>query len=148
MHLRGLIVRRFCEFIQVVVDGDFLVMEDVVQIEEILDRDEDAGVHIAVARQEGLELRVCYVGMVKIIQFYDRKVLLCMVELVDVVLQVPLREALSQEQLAGLERLVVDYRQDFFLFGHVIDDFPPNLLVFALSEEHVVHCVEHTGVVE
>ena len=78
-----------------VVDGDFLVMEDVVQIEEILDRDEDAGVHIAVARQEGLELRVCYVGMVKIIQFYDRKVLLCMVELVDVVLQVPLREALS-----------------------------------------------------
>ena len=47
-----------------VVDGDFLVMEDVVQIEEILDRDEDAGVHIAVARQEGLKLRVCYIGMV------------------------------------------------------------------------------------
>ena len=86
--------------------------------------------------------------MVKLIQFDDREVLLCMVKLVNVVLQVPLREALSQEQLAGLERLVVDYRQNFFLLGHIIDDFPPNLLVPTLSEEHVVHCVEHTRVVE
>ena len=44
-----------------IVDGNFFVVEDVVQVEEILDRDEYAGVHIAMTGQEGLELRVCYV---------------------------------------------------------------------------------------
>ena len=78
-----------------IVDGNFLVVENVVQVKEVLDGHEDARVDHAVSRQERLELSICQVRVIQMILSNDREVLLRVIELVHVVFQVPLREALS-----------------------------------------------------
>ena len=71
---------------------------------------EGARVSQAVACEEGLELNVLIVRHVIIVELRHVEVLLCEVELVCVVFQVPLWELLSQPQFATLEGPVVAQR--------------------------------------
>ena len=93
-----------------VIDRDLLLPPDVVQIEQVMYGAEDARVSQAVTREEGLEIRILLVRHVIVVELRHIEVLLCKVELVIVVVQVPLWEFLSQPQFAALERLVVAQR--------------------------------------
>ena len=68
-----------------VVDCNFLVMEDIVQVKEVFYRDESAWVYHAVPRQERLELSIRQVGLVISVILHNCEVLLRVVELVNVV---------------------------------------------------------------
>ena len=71
-----------------------------------------------------------------------------MVELIDVVFQVPLREVVLQEELTRLEWLVVYQRQNLLLADSVVHYLTPNVLICVLLEEHVVNGIEHAGIVK
>ena len=77
-----------------VIDCNFLVVEDVVQVKEVLYRDESAWVHHAVPRKERLELGIRQIGLVIGVILHNCEVLLSVVELVNVVFKLPVRESL------------------------------------------------------
>ena len=85
---------------------------------------------MTVPREECLKLNVLVIGLVDLAKFGDVEVLLGVVELVNIVLQVPLWEVLAEPELAGLEWFVIDQREDLFLGRSVIDDFAPDCFVF------------------
>ena len=70
-----------------------------------------------------------HIAIVIVIKLGNVEVLLSVVELVDIGLDVPVREVLTDPQLACFEWLIVDQREDFLLRCCVIDDFPPDFSV-------------------
>ena len=65
-----------------------------MQVKEVFYRDESAWVYHAVPRQERFELSIRQVGLVVVVIFHNCEVLLCVIELVNVVFQLPVRELL------------------------------------------------------
>ena len=108
LHLTGLGVKCASELVQVVVDCNLLLPEDVMKREKIFDTAERSRVNMAVSLQERFEFRVFYITFEIVIEFCHIKVFLCVKELIDIVFQVPLREVLSQPELASFEWSVVD----------------------------------------
>ena len=131
-----------------IVDCDFVVEERIVQVEQILNGTEQAGVYVAVTIEECLELQVFAVLKEVLLQFSRIVVAFRVVELVDVLMQVPVRKLLPEPELAHLEWLVVDQRQHICLIEGVVDDFSPDDLVSALTEKQVINHVEHRWVVQ
>ena len=69
-------------------------MEDEVQVKEVFYRDECAWVYHAVTRKERLELGIRQVGLIIGVILHNCEVLLSMIELVNVVFQLPVGELL------------------------------------------------------
>ena len=65
-----------------------------MQVKEVFYRDESAWVYHAVPRQERLELSIRQVGLVIGVVLHNCEVLLSVVELVNVVFQLPVWESL------------------------------------------------------
>ena len=93
-----------------IVDCDFVVEEHIVQVEQILNGTEQAGVYVAVTIEERLEIQVFAVLKEVLLQFGHIVVAFSVIELVDVLMQVPVWELLPEPELAHLEWPVVDQR--------------------------------------
>ena len=119
-----------------------------MQIEQVMQRAERTRVSQTMTRQERLKEGVFLVAQVIVIELGHVEVLLCMVELVTIVIQVPLAEVLLEPQSTALEWLVIAKREYILFRNSCINDAPPCLLIFRLSEEQVVDHVEHTWVVK
>lgn len=91
-----------------IVYGNLLLEEHVVQIEHVRNSGEGNGVNKAVTSQECLEFCILDVRLEIVIEFTDVEVLFSIVKLVNVVVKVPIGEALLQPELAHLEWSVVN----------------------------------------
>ena len=130
-----------------IVDCNFVVEKHIVQIEQILNGAEQAWVHVAMTIKECLESHVFSVLKEVFLQFGHIIVAFCIIELIDVFMEVPVRKILPEPKLAHLKWLVVDQRQNIFLIKGVVDDFSPDNFVGVLTEEQVINHVEHRWVV-
>ncbi len=98
-----------------IIYGNFLLEEHVVQIEHVRNSGEGDGVNKAVTCQECLELCILDIRLKIVIEFTDVKVLLSIVKLVNIVIKVPIGEVLLQPELAHFEWSVVNKGQNISL---------------------------------
>lgn len=108
LHLRWQSVLSLGHFLSMEIDGDFKLMENVVQDKEIMVCGECSGVDETLSLQESLEVHIFRVMLEVIFVLDDIEVLLCMVEFVDEVFEIPFWEMVLQEKLACLEWLVIN----------------------------------------
>ena len=80
-----------------VVNRNFVIVEDIVQIKEILDRAEYLWIDETMSSEESLKVSVPMIGLKVVVHHCHIEVFLSIVELVNVVFDVPVWESMSNE---------------------------------------------------
>lgn len=118
-----------------------------MQIEKVVDGHKRRGVHVAVTSEEGAEVNVVLLAFVIVVKFHDVEVFFSVEEFVLKVAQettflrlrvIPVGEQTTTVQFGCFEWFVVDQRQELLLVYHVLNNFAPDRLIRALSEQQVV----------
>jgi len=131
-----------------VIDGNFLFKENVVEVEKVLDSHEYVRVDEAVTSEESLEVWVLGVRLETIVKLGHVEVFFGIVKFIDIVFYVPFWEALSQEKFTCLERHIVDKWENVLLVGSIFHDLTPNIFIDTFSEEKIVDNIEHWWIVK
>lgn len=121
-----------------VLNGYFLVVESIVQIEQIVQSHEMNWVYQALLIQECLEFKVFVISKSFHVKLNLIEIPLSIVESVNIFIEVQVWEMVLQEKSGILEWLIVNDRQDVVLGQCRINDGVPYGFVFAFCEKHVI----------
>ena len=142
-----LLSERPADFLQMVLHSNFLLMENVMQIKQIVERHEINWVDQTLLIQESFHLKILVVLNSLIVELNLVEISFSIVEFVNVILEIQLGQLVHQEKSGELERLVVGYWQNFFLGQGALDHVLPDCLVGVVSEHQVVDQVGQSWVV-
>lgn len=130
----------------------FLLIENEVHEEEVVDGHERYGIDEAPGVQEALKVIILFVLFDVLLQFVHVEVALGMPELVLVVYHVIHRvlpiKAPVQIEFSSLEGLVINQRKDVRVGDRSVDHLLPQGLIHVLLEKQVVHSVEKRWIVK
>ena len=138
-------------------NGNFLRVEHIMEVEQIVDGHEGSRVHVAVAGQEAPESHVLLLLMVLVLEFDCVEVLFSVEKLILVLAQeraevtlvhVPLLKMLFKVEVAGFEWFVVNQRQHVRILTCGLNYLSPDLLICVVSEHQVVDEVVKARVVK
>ena len=131
-----------------VLDAYFLVVENEMHVEQIMQSHEENWVN------KDFLIQVCFnfhkVSILKsvVIELNLIEVPLCVIKFINILSDVPLREVVLQEEPRKLEGLVISNWQDVVLMKRRVHHMLPDLAVSIFPEHHVVVHVENGGVIK